>query len=132
MKKKRKKTTKTTIGSLVSAAFVVAVAALPPTLPAQSSRPPAVVVAGTVFRDSGLSLRGAEIVVSGVEKGKKKEWKTVSDPRGEFFLRVPAGPADYNVIVKASGFRPYQKPLKIAADERIDLSIILEPEPGTR
>jgi hypothetical protein len=129
MKKKRKKRR---IGSLVSAAFVVAVAALAPALPGQSSRPPAAVISGTVFRDSGRSLRGAEIVVSGVEKGKKKEWKAVSDPRGEFFLRVPAGPADYNVIVKAGGFRKYEKPLKIASDERIDLSIILEPEPGTR
>ena len=128
---KRKKRKKRRIGNAGVAALLLAVLAAGLVL-AQSSLGPAAVIAGTVFRSSGLSLPGAEVVVAGVEKGKKKEWKTVSDPRGEFFLRVPSGPADYNISVKANGFRTYEKPLTFAADERIDLSIVMEPESGSK
>jgi hypothetical protein len=127
---KRKKKRKTGKGVLI--AFALALLWLAPALVSGDKRVPSAVIAGTVFRDTGLSLRGAQIIVAGLEKDKKREWKTLSDPRGEFFLRVPAGPADYNVIVRASGYRLYQKQVKFAGDERVELSVILEPESGTR
>jgi hypothetical protein len=88
----------------------------------------AAVIAGTVFRDTGFSLPGARITVKGAEKGKKKEWKALADGRGEFIVRLPAGPAEYNLNVTAAGYRTYEKAVTLAADERIDLSIILETD----
>jgi hypothetical protein len=89
-------------------------------------------IAGTVFRDSGFSLPRAAVSVRGLERGKKKDWKAMADGRGEFFVRVPAGPAEYNVVVTAEGYRTYEKMVKVGADERIELSVILEPEPAKR
>jgi hypothetical protein len=89
-------------------------------------------IAGTVFRESGFALPRANVTVSGQERGKQKQWKTAADSRGEFHVRVPAGPAEYNVIVTAEGYRAYEKVVKLAADERIDLSIILEAAPAKR
>jgi hypothetical protein len=90
------------------------------------------VVAGSVFRDTGFALGGAQVTVSGLDKGRKKEWKAATSARGEFAVRVPAGPADYTVSVKASGYQRWEKPVKVGADERIELSVILEPEKGKR
>ncbi|MFN7923816.1 MAG: carboxypeptidase-like regulatory domain-containing protein [Bryobacteraceae bacterium] len=85
------------------------------------------VLAGTVFRDAGFALRGAEVVVTSAGDAKKKaHWTAVSDARGEFFLRLPAGPASYNVVVRAPGFREQQKAVTFAADERYDFSFLLE------
>jgi hypothetical protein len=91
---------------------------------------PQAVLAGSVFRDSGFSLRGAEIVVTPAEPDRKKkvEWRATSDARGEFAVRLPPGPASYNVIVRASGYRPQQKTVTFAADERHDFSFLLEPD----
>jgi hypothetical protein len=89
-------------------------------------------IAGTVYRDTGFALRGAQVVVTGVQEGKRKEWKSAANWRGEFLVRVPAGPADYNVSVKASGYRRWEKPVTVGADERIELSVILEPDKGKR
>jgi hypothetical protein len=87
-------------------------------------------IAGTVFRNSGFALPRAGVVVTGKERGKKKEWKTTADSRGEFYVRVPAGPAEYNVVVTAEGYRTYEKVVTLGADERIDLSVILEAAPA--
>jgi hypothetical protein len=89
---------------------------------------PLAVVSGTVFREPGFALRGALIVATPLPAGaKKQEWKTASDARGEFILRVPPGPASYNVSVTASGFETQKKTVTLAGDERIELSFVLAP-----
>ena len=92
------------------------------------------VIAGTVFRDSGLSLRGAEVIVEpapGSESGHKpKKLEAVSDGRGEFSVRVPAEPMRYTVSVKAKGYRPAEKTVSIQADERVDVFFLLKPDAG--
>jgi len=86
------------------------------------------IVAGTVFRDTGFVMRGAEIEARPNPQGKKKSaWKAVSDARGEFVLRLPAGPASYNVLVRAAGYRPQEKTVTFSADERLDFNFLLEP-----
>jgi hypothetical protein len=107
-------------------------AALAPALCRAADQKAMAMIAGTVFRDSGFALPRAVVTVRGQERGKKKEWKGVADGRGEFFVRVPAGPADYNVFVTAEGYRTYEKMVKVGADERIDLSVILDSEPAKR
>jgi len=70
-------------------------------------------ISGSVFRDTGFSLPGAEVEVSAAPepgiKPKVKKTRAVSDARGEFAIRVPAAPMRYTVSVKAKGFRPQEK-----------------------
>jgi hypothetical protein len=87
------------------------------------------VIAGTVFRDTGFLLRGAEVIVKPAPEGRKKqEWKALSDVRGEFAVRVPAGPASYNLVVSASGYRPQEKAVTLAGEERVEFSFQMEPK----
>jgi hypothetical protein len=87
------------------------------------------VVAGTVFRETGFSFAGVEIVVQwDVEGKKKKEWKARTDSRGEFAFRVPAGVGKYTVRVKADGHAPEERTVEIGIDERRELSIRLQTE----
>jgi len=87
------------------------------------------VIAGTVFRETGFSFAGVEIVVVWELDGKKKkEWKGRSDARGEFAFRVPAGAGRYTVRVKAEGHAPEERVVEIGIDERRELSIRLQTE----
>lgn len=97
---------------------------------------PYALIVGTVFRESGLSLPGAEVTVSPLPdaQGKRgsrkaKRVRAVSDARGEFAIRVPAGPLRYTVSVKASGHLAQEKEVSIQGDERVDLFFRLEPAP---
>ena len=76
-------------------------------------------------------MRGAEVTVSRADAPSGKDrWKAVSDARGEFFLRLPAGPATYNVSVRAPGLKPQEKQVTFTADERLDQNFLLEPASG--
>ena len=82
-------------------------------------------VAGTVFREPGFALHGAAVrlQVKAPPEGVKrpKPQKAVSDARGEFAFRVPAGKAEYTISVQAAGFASEQKPASVTADERVDV-----------
>ena len=90
-------------------------------------------VAGTVFQESGLVLRGAEITVRPDPEGKPsvklKTATSFSDARGEFAVRVPALPMRYIVSVRAAGFQKQEKTAELHGEERIDLFFRLEREP---
>jgi hypothetical protein len=90
-------------------------------------------VAGTVFQESGLVLRGAEITVKPAPEGKPSvKVKTVtasSDARGEFAIRVPVIRMRYIVSVRAAGFQKQEKTAEMSGEERIDLFFRLEREP---
>lgn len=89
------------------------------------------VVAGTVFRESGLSLPGAEVELSAEDQTQKshrqKRTKLITDARGEFAFRVPAVAAAYKLIVKAAGYQAQEKPVSVAGEERVDVFFRLEP-----
>jgi len=91
---------------------------------------PYAVVAGTVFREPGYMLPGAEVTltVKSAPPHKKlpKSMQTRTDARGEFAFRLPAGKADYVLSVKANGFVGQEKPAAIAEDERIDVYFELQ------
>lgn len=91
-------------------------------------------IAGTVFRNTGLSLPGAEITItrmpSGEEKAKLRPIKAASDARGEFVVRVPAGPARYRVAAAARGYQTAEQTIEIQGEERVDLTFLLEPSSG--
>ena len=85
---------------------------------------------GTVFRENGMSLPGADVEIAadastGGQKFKKQ--KAVSDARGEFAFRVPPVPAKLKVSVKADGYSPQDKEVAVTAEERIDVFFRLVP-----
>ncbi len=123
---KRKRKTKK-IGRR-SVFFLLGGLALPAFAKKKKQQEPQAVVAGTVFRNTGHALRGAEIVVTSSEGGKKGEWKGLSDTRGEFAMRIPAGAPSYTVSVKAEGFAIQKKSVTLSADDRVDLSFVMEPK----
>jgi hypothetical protein len=99
------------------------------------------ILAGTVFGGAGFSVRGAEVVVTraaadglaakeAAKEPARERWKAASDARGEFFLRLPAGPAQYNVSVRAPGLKPQEKQVSFTAEERLEQNFLLEPATG--
>src|SRR5882724_951772 len=56
-------------------------------------------IAGTVFRESGFALPGAEVTLTPeageAPNAKNKKLKAISDARGEFAFRVPPLPWRY-------------------------------------
>jgi hypothetical protein len=91
------------------------------------------IVAGTVFRESGLSLPGAEVEVSpdpdaGQTPLKLKPMKGVSDGRGEFAFRVPPVEMRYKIAVKAKKFQPDEKLVTVHGEERTEVTFQLHEE----
>jgi hypothetical protein len=120
---------------LAAALAISALSLASPTSPAakeKKSPEPYALIAGSVFRNTGFSLAGAEVVVTPVSgpesRARTKKSRSVSDARGEFAIRVPARPMRYTVSVKAPGFQAQEKAVTIGGDERTDLFFRLEPE----
>jgi hypothetical protein len=126
-----RKTMRTKIGAsrraLLLPAFLLSAALL---LPGADSY---AVIAGTVFREPGFALARAsvELTVLTAPPGAKKvrNQKTLSDARGEFAFRVPAGAAAYRLNVSSPGFASQQKEVRVAADERVDTYFELKSTP---
>jgi len=76
------------------------------------------VVAGSVFDAEGRSVRGLRITIRRADE-KKPRWEVVSDARGDFAQRVPAGAADYFV-------RPELKDKQAA--EKAEVKVHIENE----
>jgi hypothetical protein len=128
---KRRNPTK--IGSKVEALLAATLAVLSVSgmaAAAKKKKPTAAtaVVAGTVFREPGFALPGAEITLA-PEKApaKAKLVKAVSDARGEFAFHVPAEEARYTVSVKAKGFESQEKSAAISGEVRADVFFQLKP-----
>ena len=88
------------------------------------------VVGGTVFRESGLALPGAEVTIApdpqpGQTPVKIGNPKAVSDGRGEFAFRVPVTAMRYLVSAKMKGFEPQQKTADVEGEVRTDVTLIL-------
>lgn len=91
---------------------------------------PYAVLAGTVFRESGFALAGAEVMIApdpqpGQAPVKIQYPRAISDNRGEFAFRVPAAAMRYTVSAKAKGFEAKQKSADVEGEVRIDVTLIL-------
>ena len=92
---------------------------------------PYAVVAGTVFRDPGFALPGAQITLSiapDQERSKIKKLTATSDSRGEFAFRVSTAPMEYLVLVTCKGYSPQQKQISVEGEQRVDATFTLHPE----
>lgn len=91
---------------------------------------PYALIAGTVFRDTGLSLPGAEVTVApeaGPGKtGKPKKISVLTDSRGEFAVRVPPTPLRYTVRTRAAGYEAQEKSVSLSGEQRVDVFFRLE------
>jgi Carboxypeptidase regulatory-like domain len=97
---------------------------------AKKPQAPYALVAGTVFREDGRSLPGAEVELapapSPQSPHKSKKMKAVSDARGEFAFRVPTADLDYSLTAKAPGYQPREKTVKVSGEVRVDVFFRLE------
>ena len=97
---------------------------------------PYALLSGTCFDGRGLRLAGAsvhaELTSESSVKLKKKKWETISSPRGEFAIRLPAGKHTFRVSAAKDGFKPVEKTLSFDADERQDIALSLEIEPAKK
>jgi PEGA domain len=94
---------------------------------------PYALLSGTCFDGRGFRLAGAsvhaELTSESSVKLKKRKWETISSPRGEFAIRLPAGKHTFRVSAAKDGFKPVEKTVSFDADERQDIALSLETEP---
>jgi len=86
------------------------------------------VVAGAVFRESGLSLQGATVTLAVKDAPKIKKLQSTSDARGEFAFRVPPEAATYLVRASMRGFQAAEKEVSIMDEERVEVTLTLFSE----
>lgn len=87
-------------------------------------------IIGTVFNPQALALPGAELRIRRIGESKY-HWKTVTNSRGDFAVRVPQG-ASYEVVVNGKGFAGHTLTVDAlyTGDTQQRLSIRLEPAAG--
>src|SRR5215470_10307524 len=73
-------------------------------------------IRGTVFTPEGLALPGAELRIRRASE-KKFQWNDASNSRGDFAIRVKMG-ADYEVVVRAKGYRDESQAVDAKTGER--------------
>jgi hypothetical protein len=132
LRKMRKRRIGNKLGAWLVALGVLSLGAPLPAAKAGKHKAPSAyaLVAGTVFRENGLSLSGAEIslVPAGQAAGVKlRKQHAVSDARGEFAFRVPPVGMKYTLSAEAAGYRDQSKDVQVAGEERVDVFFRLEP-----
>ncbi len=85
------------------------------------------IIFGTVFQESGLSLPGANVLVYN-EASPKKKYRAVTNYRGEYRVRVPAGESVYVVNTSARKFKKGRRTVKIYDMEQATANLILKPK----
>ncbi len=92
---------------------------------------PYALIGGTVFREPGFALPGAQVTLSiatdQVQPNIKKLTAS-SDSRGEFVFRVPTAAMQYTVRVACKGYSPQQKQVSVEGEQRVDATFTLSPE----
>lgn len=86
------------------------------------------VVAGTVFREPGFALGGAEVRLAPEKDTKAKKLSFTTNSRGEFAFRVPASGGRFRVAVSARGFHSEEKTVTVTPGERVEVTFNLKPE----
>lgn len=87
---------------------------------------PYALIFGTVFGPDARPLSNVKIKIRR-STDKKAKWELISDRRGEFAQRVPAGTADYLISAKPHPKVAQNKEVKlhIENDERQDITVHL-------
>lgn len=98
---------------------------------AKKEQAPSALIAGTVFRETGMALAGAQVTLAAEgdskEARKFKKIQVQTSLRGEFVIRLAAVPMRYTLSVKAPGYQLQEKPVTITGEDRMDVFFRLEP-----
>jgi hypothetical protein len=86
---------------------------------------PTFLIIGTVFNEKGLSFPGVEVRIRRSDE-KKERWRTETNSRGEFAVRVPPG-YGYEVAVHTKKYKDQNRTVDGKVDVQQRLSIVLEP-----
>lgn len=111
-------------------ALLLLASSVPGAAAQQKKQPePYALIFGTVFDQDGRAVHGVPIRVQRVGD-KRPRWKLLSDRRGEFAQRVPAGKAEYIVWAELKRKKRDSRPLPqvrvaVENDERKDISLHL-------
>lgn len=120
--------------SRLSAPLAVLLPALllyPSVLPAEKNKDDShALLMGSVFTADGLSLPGIRVSVKRKDD-KKPRWRAVSDRRGEFALRLPAGTETYEVTTESKAFESQTKTVEFRGSERVDVFFRLARKDNT-
>jgi len=124
--------TTATTPRLLSAALLCSVllaplAARPAAPPREDPHKPYALLFGTVYGADDRPAYGIKVKIRRAAE-KKARWELLSDHRGEFAQRLPAGAADYVVWADVKGPKDQPKPeakVHIENDERVDISLHL-------
>lgn len=123
---------------LIASAYASIAAPIPPALeqapPIQAPAKEYALIYGTVWGPDDRPVAGVSITIRRAVDQKPK-WKLVSDRRGEFAQRVPAGKDDYVVQADIKVPKGEPKPeisVKIDNNEREDVSLHLKSVPGSK
>ncbi len=87
---------------------------------------PQALLFGTVFRESYLSLPGARVVAYNEARPGKK-YRTVTNYRGEYRIRVPAGEATYVLVATAPKFGEARRTVEVYGIDKTTANLILAP-----
>jgi hypothetical protein len=95
--------------------------------PAHKKNPPYALLMGTVWTADGHPMPGVTVRIRRAEE-KKAHWTAISDNRGEFAQRLPAGKQDYVIwadLKGKKGGKPIETTAHIENDERVDVGLHL-------
>ena len=94
--------------------------------PRDDPKKPYALIFGTVWSPDHRGVPGVRVKVRRADK-KKAQWELVSDARGEFAQRVPAGAAEYVVWAEPKGKHQQRVEVKVRIenDERADIGLHL-------
>lgn len=104
---------------------------LVPTAARPQDREPQALLFGTIFRDSYLALPGARVVAF-AEANPRKKYRAVTNYRGEYRIRLPAGDASYVVSASAPKFSEARRTVQVYGMEKTTANLILQPRKRAR
>jgi hypothetical protein len=96
--------------------------------PSKDPHAPYALIEGTVWDANNQPFYGARVTIH-LAGQKKPHWEHISDHRGEFAQRVPAGKADYIVTAEAAtakGTLKAEAAVHVESEERVDASLHLK------
>lgn len=92
---------------------------------------PTALLFGTVFQESYLALPGARVVAY-EETGPGKKYRAVTNFRGEYRIRVPAGDAAYVIAASAPRFTEARRTVRVYGVEKTTANLILKARKRAR
>ncbi len=92
-------------------------------------KPVDALIYGTVFSEEGFALRGAAVRIRHKDH-KKPKWKTQTNSRGEFAVRLPRSSGDYELTVSAKSYQEARREFTITIAEQLNYYFRLKhPDP---